>query len=158
MEQELKVVIDTSIYVAAFKNKSKTSVPVRLIENLYKRKFLAVVSPQILREIIDVCTRKNIRNKYDIVNFFTEFKDSILTISGDYTVYALDEIDLKDNILLAAALEAKADYITSLDRQHILPLKHYYGTQVVEPKILLESLNNKNYKYSQLKSIIFSNS
>jgi hypothetical protein len=44
--------------------------------------------------------------------------------------------DYFDNKFLAAAYEAKADYLVSLDN-HLLRLKYYHGTQILTPNLFL---------------------
>jgi predicted nucleic acid-binding protein len=45
-------------------------------------------------------------------------------------------------MFLAAAYEAKADYLVSLDQQDLLPLKHYHGTQIVTPALFIRVLEH----------------
>ena len=47
-------------------------------------------------------------------------------------------IDPDDNMFLAAAYEAKADYLVSLDN-HLLSLKFYHGTQILTPGLFLRA-------------------
>jgi predicted nucleic acid-binding protein len=44
-------------------------------------------------------------------------------------------------MFLAAAYEIGADYLVSLDKKHILPLKHYH-TQILSPNLFLQVLQN----------------
>ncbi|MGG6238191.1 putative toxin-antitoxin system toxin component, PIN family [Nodosilinea sp. AN01ver1] len=53
----------------------------------------------------------------------------------------LDDVDPDDNKFLAAAYEAKADFLVSLDRD-LLNLKFFYGTQIVTPAAFLDFLAN----------------
>jgi len=85
-----------------------------------------------------------------VQNFFSGIKSNIIIISGDYTCYKLDDIDIKDNMILAAALETKADYIISLDREHLLPLKNYQQIQIVNPHQFLKEFKD----YEVLKNNI----
>lgn len=62
-----------------------------------------------------------------------------LHISGAYEA-TLDNIDPDDNMFLAAAYESKANYLVSLDKKHLLPLKHYHGTQIVESALFIRLL------------------
>lgn len=73
----------------------------------------------------------------DLVRLIAEIA---LHIPGAYEATRLDDIDPNDNMFLAAAYEAKADYLVSLDRQHLLPLKHYHGTQIVTPALFIRVL------------------
>jgi len=58
---------------------------------------------------------KLVKKKID--DFFETLKGNVVKITGDYVSYELDQVDLKDNIILAAGLEGKADYIVSLDKK-----------------------------------------
>ena len=58
-------------------------------------------------------------------------------IPGVYEATRLDNIEPKDNMFLAAAYESKADYLVTLDTQHLLPLKYYHGTQILTPSLFM---------------------
>jgi predicted nucleic acid-binding protein len=45
-------------------------------------------------------------------------------------------------MFLAAAYEIGADYLVSLDKKHILPLKHDHYTQILSPDLFLQVLQN----------------
>jgi putative PIN family toxin of toxin-antitoxin system len=62
-----------------------------------------------------------------------------LEIPGIYEATMLDEIDPDDNKFIAAAYEAKADFVISLDSD-LLHLKYSHGTQIVTPAAFLEYL------------------
>ena len=49
----------------------------------------------------------------------------------------MNDVDPKDNIVLAAALEASADYIVTLDGKHLIPIKYFHGTYIVYPNSFL---------------------
>ena len=44
-------------------------------------------------------------------------------------------------MFLAAAYEVSADYLVSLDKKHILPLKYYHGTQILSPDLFIRILD-----------------
>jgi predicted nucleic acid-binding protein len=46
-------------------------------------------------------------------------------------------------MFLAAAYESSADYLISLDKKHLLPLKYYHGTQVLDPSTFLRLLEQE---------------
>jgi len=72
-----------------------------------------------------------------------EFVETItlvaLHIPGAYETAMLDDIDPDDNKFLAAAYEAKADFLISLDSD-LLNLKFSHGTQIVTPAAFLDLL------------------
>lgn len=77
---------------------------------------------------------------------FTErLRRIALVVPGHYQ--GLDKVpsDLKDNIVVACALEAEAEYIVTDDRRDLLPLKvircsGYHPVQVVSPLAFLRLL------------------
>ena len=136
----LKVVVDTSVFVAALLTKDKTAGPAQVLSKWQQGQFTLVMSPQILDEIVLVLIRRKISEK-SIENLVTAIAATSLNIPGAYEATRLDNIDPKDNIFLAAIYEAQADYLVSLDSKHLLPLKHYHGTQILLPTLFLSSLN-----------------
>ena len=54
-------------------------------------------------------------------------------------LYSIDRIidDPSDNIFLACAMEAKADYIVSRD-PHLRNLKHFHGIKIIDVKAFVE--------------------
>ena len=136
----LKVVIDTSVFVAGLLTKDKSYGSFQVLSNWRQNRFALVMSPQILNELIRVLERRGFsdssaKNLVDAINVVS------LNIPGIYEATFLDDIDPKDNMFLAAAYEAKADYLVSLDKKHILPIKYYHGTQILEPKLFIDVLN-----------------
>ncbi|NEP43561.1 MAG: putative toxin-antitoxin system toxin component, PIN family [Okeania sp. SIO2H7] len=103
-------------------------------------RFVLVMSPQILEELVFVLARRRF-SQDNVDNLVDKIGETALNIPGIYEATFLDDIDPKDNIFLAAAYEAKADYLVSLDKKHILPIKYYHGTQILQPKLFLDVLN-----------------
>jgi len=64
-----------------------------------------------------------------------------LRIPGVYEATMLDDIDPNDNKFIAAAYEAKADFVISLDSD-LLNLKYSHGTQIITPAAFLEYLGD----------------
>lgn len=135
----LKVVIDTSVFVSALLTKDKSSGPAKVLRNWRDGRFTLVMSPQLLNELVLVLTRRQISERA-IENLVAAIGATAMHIPGAYEATRLNEIDPNDNIFLAAAYEAGADYLVSLDAKHLLPLKYYYGTQIRIPTLFLEVL------------------
>jgi putative PIN family toxin of toxin-antitoxin system len=97
------------------------------------------MAPQLLRELIATLRRRQIPDQLleDLVEVIALVA---LHIPGSYQATRLNAIDPEDNMFLAAAVEAQADYLVSLDR-HLLHLKHYHGTQIRTPALYLRILN-----------------
>lgn len=119
MTQSLpKVILDTSVFVAALLSKNHQSSPPQVLDAWRNSKFTLIMSPQLLQELIVILNRQRI-SLLDIQSLITVIAKTSLFIRGAYETTILDNIDPNDNIFLAAAYEAKADYLVSLDRQHL---------------------------------------
>lgn len=136
----IKVVIDTSVFIAALLSKSQTSASVQVLNHWRKQRFTLVMAPQLLRELVVKLTRKKVPEAY-IEELVTFIAAVAIHIPRAYESTRLDDVDPDDNMFLGAAYEAKADYLVSLDKQHLLPLKHYHGTQILTPTLFIRSLN-----------------
>lgn len=135
----IKVVIDTSVFIAALLSNSQTSFPVQVLNSWREGRFTLVMAPQLLRELVVKLTRKKVQQA-DVEDLVAVIATIALHIPGAYEATRLDNIDPDDNMFLAAAYEAKADYLVSLDKKDLLPLKHYHGTQIVAPELFIRLL------------------
>lgn len=134
----LKVVLDTSVFIAAVLSKNPKTAPNRILDKWQKGEFSLVISPQLQKELIIVLLRKKIKSEL-IENLLTIIETLAIQIEGVYEATTLDKIDPNDNMFLAACYEAKADYLVSLDN-HLLLLKFYHGTQILTPSLFLQAL------------------
>ena len=136
-----KAVLDTSVFIAGLLTKKNASSSAQVLSLWKAGKFLFVFSPQILEELVAKLIDKGFpeANIKALVKVIWEIG---LYIPGSYEVAMLDKTDPDDNKLLAAALESKADYLVTLDKKHLLPLKHYHGTRIVTPALFVRALLN----------------
>lgn len=133
----LKVIVDTSVFVAAFGSKTSSS-PVKILDSWVEGRFALVMSPQLLEELLVKLAQRGV-SKQTLVVFAAKIKAIALHIPGAYEATRLDLIDPDDNKFLAAAYEAKADYLVSVDND-LLSLKYYHGTQILTPLLFLRAL------------------
>lgn len=141
MTQNLpKAVIDTSVFIAAFLSKNSSSASSLVLETWKQGIFTLVISPQLLQELVTVLLRRGI-SLSEIQGLVTLIAKISIFIPGVYEATRLDNIDPKDNMFLAAAYESNADYLVTLDSQHLLPLKYYHGTQILAPSLFLSRIN-----------------
>lgn len=94
-----------------------------------------------MEELVEKLLLKNI-DRNDIKDILTAIFYTAIKIQGIYQATLLDQVDPNDNMFLAAAYEIGADYLVSLDKKHILPLKHYHHTQILSPNLFLQVLQN----------------
>lgn len=133
------VILDTSVFISALLSKNPNSAPCKIINYWRENRFNLVMSPQILEELVEKLLEKNI-DKTIVKDLLTAIFYRAIKIQGTYQATILDNIDPDDNIFLAAAYEVSADYLVSLDKKHILPLKHYHGTQILSPDLFIRIL------------------
>ena len=138
----IKVVLDTSVFIAALLSKNQTSAPVQIIHAWREGKFTLVMAPSLMRELVVKLIQKNIPSS-EIENLVAIIGEIALHIPGAYEATCLDDIDPDDNMFLAAAYESNADYLVSLDKKHLLPLKHYHGTQILSPALFVSLLKSE---------------
>lgn len=136
----LKVIIDTSVFVAAFGSQTNSS-PVKILDSWVDGQFALVMSPQLLEELVAKLAQRGV-SEQTLVMLVTKITEIALHIPGSYQATRLDKIDPDDNKFLAAAYEAKADYLVSVDN-HLLSLKYYHGTQILSPALFLRFLLEK---------------
>jgi len=136
----LKVVIDTSVFVAGTLSQNPESSSFQLLERWKQGLFILVTSPQLIRELVIVLQRRGIAGT--VIEELIEIISLIaLRIPGVYEATMLDDIDPNDNKFIAAAYEAKADFVISLDSD-LLNLKYSHGTQIITPAAFLEYLGD----------------
>ncbi len=133
------VILDTSVWLSAFLSKNRNSAPCQIIQYWKQGRFKLAISPQLLEELVCKLLEKKI-DKTDIQDILTAIFYTAIHVKGIYQATRLDNVDPDDNIFLAAAYEIGADYLVSLDKRHILPLKHYHRTQILSPDLFLNIL------------------
>lgn len=133
-----KVVIDTSVFVAGLLSKSAASSSAQILARWHRGRFTLVMAPQLLNELVGILLRKGLPED-DVKALVRAICKLALNIPGAYEATKLAHIDPGDNKFLAAAYEAKADYLVSLDKKHLLSLKHYHGTQIVSPDAFIKA-------------------
>ena len=83
-------------------------------------------------------------NLTEIEEFVTRVGEIALHVPGMLETTRLSKIDPDDNKFLAAAYEINADYLVSYDKKSLLPLKHFHGTQILNPQLYLRVLLDKS--------------
>lgn len=106
---------------------------------------MLAVSKEIRDEIEDVLNRPKLRAKFTALT--DERVQEVMAIFDTGLQVSLGEIpavscDPKDDIFLATAAEAKADYLVSED-QDLLVLEDYQGIQIINALELLNILENE---------------
>ena len=136
---DLRVVVDTSVFVAGYLTKNPDSSSALIISIWRNGGFKLVWSPQLLEELAGQLLDKGIPEEL-VLDLIRTIGKIGLYIPGAYEATRLDHVDPKDNMFLAAAYESRAHFLVSTDKKHILPLKHFHGTHIVHPSLFLRTI------------------
>jgi len=145
LDAVLKVVVDTSVFVAGLRTSTPTSASYQVISAWRAGGFTLVMAPELLRELVGKLMVLG-QPEDEIAELVQLIGQIALRIPGAYQSSRLDKVDKTDNKFLAAAYEAKADFLVSLDKKSLLPMKHFYKTQIVSPDIFMRLLVGNSEK------------
>ena len=142
-KRKLHVVLDSVVAVSAFLTQGLTADLVFQCQetvNLY-------TATEILQEIRQVLLEKpHIRNRYtyssEKVETFIDYLKDISIIVAQLPEIRVIERDPKDDIIIACAVAASADYIISRDRD-LLDLGNYQQIQIVPPEEFIHILRRE---------------
>jgi putative PIN family toxin of toxin-antitoxin system len=138
----LKVVLDTNVFVSSLL--VKAGLPAQVLDAWRARRYLLIISPVIIAEVRATLEYPRIRLKYaisdgDVEALITLLERDALLVPGDADLAGAVPGDPADEMVLACAVQAKADLIVSGDR-HLLDLGAYRSTPVLTARQFLERL------------------
>ncbi len=133
----IRLVLDTNIYVSALI--SSRSNPALLLDEAGK-KYSLFISKEILDEVEDVISRKKFGFSKEKISTAMEAIMSFSEIINPEIKVNVIKSDPDDNKILECAIACRASYIISGDA-HLLELKEYGSTKIINPKAALELLN-----------------
>jgi uncharacterized protein len=137
----MKIVLDINVWLSGI---FWTGEANKIIEMAEKEDFQIIISEEILAEIVSVLSRESKfqKNLSNLKLNIEELLRTILSISElvepKIKLNVVKE-DPKDNIILEAGLEGKAEYIISYDK-HLLNMLEFRGMKIISPKKLLEKI------------------
>jgi len=131
---ELKLVIDTNIYISAILFGGK---PEKIRKLSKEKKIELLVSEAIIAEVAEVLRKKFNWESWQISQTINEIRETA-TLVIPYQTISVIKKDEDDNRILECAVEGKAQYIISGDKHHLLPLKEYQGIKILSPTEFLE--------------------
>ena len=138
-----RVVLDSVVLVSVFL--TEEGLAAELFTECVEKTDLCTAE-EILQETRRVLLEKDhIRNKYAYhdreVERFIELVREECTVASKLLPRRVIERDPKDDMIIACAVEAKADYIISRDI-HLLDLKEYQGIRIVSPEDFVHHLRS----------------
>ena len=130
----MKVVFDSSVWIAAIG--SQTGFASVSINRSFTAENVEIfISAQILDEITNLQKKLDFQpqlafNARRVVRDICDFE---IGLSGK-DLKGIKIADKNDAYVLALCYKVQADYLVTFDRKHLLPLKKYRQTEILEPK------------------------
>jgi len=137
---EVKVILDTNVYVSAILFGGK---PEEIRKLSKEKKIELLVSEAIIAEVAEILRKKFDWESWQISQVIDEIRETATLVIPHQTLSVIKE-DKDDNRILECAVEGKAHYIISGDKRHLLPLKEYQGIKILSPSEFLRKMEYKN--------------
>jgi putative PIN family toxin of toxin-antitoxin system len=143
-----RAVLDSSVLVSAFLTPRGTSAEV--LRRAERGAFALCLSDEIILE-----TTRSLREKTRrIRRYYPEYSDTQIDrfaellrataeLSEDLPEIRVVALDPKDDVIVATALQAKADFLVTGDR-HLLSLGSHDGVRIVPPRQFLDFLSSED--------------
>ncbi len=138
-----RVVTDTTILVSAFLRPVAGGAAFELLRLAYAGRFALCLSDEILSETADVLlNRRHLRRRYrysdtDVVAYCRELALHATMVSDLPPITIVR--DPSDDMILATAIAAGADYLVTRDDDLLVLLRHE-GIGIVTPEVFLAAL------------------
>jgi uncharacterized protein len=139
-----RAVLDSSVLVSALITPHGT--PGAVLAAAKRGAFTLCLSPAILSEVLDVLTRNpKLQERYGYddaaaarycagLRAMAQVENDLPAVAGAVP------LDPKDDVIIATAIAARADYLVTGDRRHLLTLGEYDGIRIVPPRVFLDEL------------------
>lgn len=140
----MKVVLDASVVVAAVATKNPQSATRVLIQAANAGVFDLVITDAIEAEHRDAVEREKVKRaapRLDRLAFVDELVGMAerVEVGQDVRVVAKDP---KDDKYVTAALAARAEFVVSFDRRHLVAVGEYENVRFVTPGDILAALRS----------------
>ena len=139
----IRAVLDSSVLVSAFLKPGGTSAT--LLSRARKGAFSLCLSPAIVAETAAVLSRVRHRRRFryepeEVARFCELLGQVAERVEGELPAIRAVPDDPKDDVIVASAVAARADYLVTGDRKHLLPLDSYEGVRIVSVRDFVELL------------------
>lgn len=139
MKPKLKVVFDTNIYISAIIFGGN---PRQCLELARNKEINLFYSKAILLELSDKLQNKFNWSVQEVIEVLEGIAQSAYLVDPEIKVSFIKS-DPSDNRVLEAALEAKADYIITGDKKHLLSQAKFQKIPILSAKQFLEAFYNQ---------------
>jgi putative PIN family toxin of toxin-antitoxin system len=140
-----RAVLDSSVLISAFLTPGGTSA--QILDAARAGVFVLCLSREILAETAGRLrgkTRLRTRYRYgrEQVEAFCDHLAAIAELAADRPELEAVPDDPKDDMIVATAVAAKAAWLVTGDRRHLLPLRRYEGIRILTPREFLDLLDS----------------
>lgn len=132
-----RVVIDTSVYISGFTYPGRSR---DVLELMLKNRIDVYISEFIIREIEKVLEEKFDWSPKAVRRLITLLRKKAKVIEPKTTLSVIREKD-DDNRILECALDARAQYLVTGDKRHLLSLKSYRGIKILSPGEFIQEIS-----------------
>ncbi len=136
----IRAVVDTNVFISSTLYEGPTS---KLLSYWQQRRFIYLISKQILEEYIKVLSYPKFRLTEEEIKWIIEEEllPYVETVKIKTPVSVI-KTDPSDNIFLSTAVEGKAFFIISGDK-HLLAVKKYQNVQIVKVRDFFDLIENR---------------
>ena len=136
-----RAVLDSSVLISAFLTRG--GVPDQVLDAAERGAFTLCLSGEILAETASVLFRApKLQARYGFdpaaAEAFCDGLAAMAEITANLPKLQAVPADPKDDMVVATAVAAKAEYLVTGDRKHLLSLRAYEGIQIVTPRKFLD--------------------
>jgi putative PIN family toxin of toxin-antitoxin system len=133
----LRVVFDTNVYVSAM---NFSGIPNELLRRTITKEVKLFASEEIFAELYGVLTKKFQYPPRRIADA-DEFLRGIATVVHPKHSVSVVKERIADNRILECSVSARADYLVTGDKRHLLPIRKFRGVRIVTPAEFLSILD-----------------
>lgn len=140
----MRAVLDSSVLVSAFLTPRGTCADV--LRAAERDVFLLCVSADLLADMTrPLLSRPKLQASYrydrsKVAAFCERIRVAAESLTDIPDLPDAVPLDPKDNVIVATAVAAHANYLVTGDRKHLLALGEYEGIWIVTPRVFLEAL------------------
>lgn len=115
----MRIFLDASVWIAGIL--SKTGSSANLLKRLSKGDFSVLISSHVIAEVVRNLQKKSTTNKIEVfLDWYSALHPELVKGTKSAVNKTRKIINIKDAIILAAALSGKANLLVTLDRRHFL--------------------------------------
>lgn len=148
-----KIVADTNLIISAAINPAGN--PAQILDAVIDDRLILITSPAILDEVRRVFTYPRIRkwlkkrgvSVEDTEDYIEKLSRVAVMVDGDPDLEVIED-DPDDNMIVAAAVEGRADCIVSGDH-HLTDLQEYQDIKILTPAAFLKEMEDQAYFHTK---------